>query len=185
MQANGAAADARVSRRRRLRAAAIDAATVLPPFVGAAIVTTGWLLLRTDLGRTDVGEGDAVAAVSLVAAAAPAWSLWLAARVRRDGATAGQRLAGLRVSRRADGGPNGAWRRQLRLAVHPLALPLWGWLTLTALLSGVPRLWLPPAFIAAAVAFAGLLSFVLLLAEPQRRALHDRVARTQLVAPRR
>ena len=143
-------------------------------------MTTGLLLLRTDLGRTDVGDGDAVAAVSLVTAAAPAWAAWMAARVRRDGVTPGQRRAGLRVSRRGGERPAGAWRRQLRLAVHPLALPLWGWLTLTALLSGVPRLWLPPAFIATAVAFAGLLSFVLLLAEPQRRALHDRIARTRL-----
>jgi hypothetical protein len=69
----------------------------------------------------------------------------------------------------------------LRLATHPLALPLWGWLTLTALHSGLPWLWLPSAAVVIAVALAGLLSFALLLARPELSAIHDLIARTRLV----
>ena len=169
-----------ISRRRRLAAAAIDATGALLTVAAGIVVAAGWLLLRSDLGGTDVGDGDAVAAASLVGATLPAWAAWLSLRVRRDGSTPGQRRAGLLVARGAAMTP---WLRQLRLAIHPLALPLWGWLALTALLSGLPWLWLPPLVAGVAVALAGLVSFALLLARPDLRAVHDLIARTEL-APR-
>ena len=167
-----------VRRRRRIGAAAIDAATALLALAAGLLVAAAWLLLRTDFGRTDVGEGDGVAAASLVGATMPAWAAWLALRVRRDGATVGQRRAGLTVVPRSQAR---GWPPQLRFAIHPLALPLWGWLALTALLSGVPWLWLLPVLMSAVIALAGVVSFALLLLWPQRRAIHDLVAGTTLV----
>ena len=147
------------------------------------MVATVWLLLRTGFGRADVGGGDAVAALSVVGATLPAWAAWLALTVRRDGCTPGQRRARLFVELAAAAATT-PWRRQVRLAAHPLALPLWGWLTLTALLSGLPWLWLPVAAGGMAVALAGLLSFALLLARPELSAIHDLLARTRLAVRR-
>ena len=167
------------SRRRRLAAASIDALGAMLAVAAGTAVAVAWLMSRTDLGRTDASSGDAVAAASLIGAALPAWAAWTALRVKREGATAGQRMAGLAVSTDAR---MGSWLPVLRLAVHPLALPLWGWFAITALLSGLPWVWAPPAIAGLAVAVAGLASFALLLVRPGARAIHDRVARTALTA---
>lgn len=167
-----------VSRRRRLGAAAIDAASVLGSMAGGAALAFAWLLLRTSLGRSDAGSADGVLAASLAGATIPAWSAFIALRVRRDGATPGQRRTGLAVEP-LPGARRGA--RHLRLALHPVMLPLWGWLTLTALLGGLPWLFLLPVLAAAAVVLAGTVSFAMLLASPHARAVHDRLAQTALV----
>jgi hypothetical protein len=167
------------SRRRRLAAASIDALGAMLAVAAGTAVAVGWLMSRTDLGRTDAGSGDAVAAASLIGAALPAWAAWTALRVKREGATTGQRMAGLAVSTDAR---TGSWLPVLRLAIHPLALPVWGWFAITALLSSLPWFWAPPVIAGLAVAVAGLASFALLLVRPGARAIHDRVARTALTA---
>ncbi|MDP6605311.1 MAG: hypothetical protein QF664_03485, partial [Dehalococcoidia bacterium] len=117
-----------------------------------------------------------------VAAAIPAWTAWLAARLWRDAATPAQRRQGL-VLVTAGALPGETRRRRVaRLAIHPLSLPGWLWLTLTAALGGVPWLWIMPALAATAVALAALGSLALLVARPQRRAVHDLLARTRLTA---
>jgi hypothetical protein len=170
-----------IGRRRRLAAATIDAAGALAAIAVGAAVATAWLMLRTGFGRADVDGGDAIAAVSFVGATIPAWAAWLALRVRRDGCTPGQRRARMFVEPLPGAM---SWRRQLRLAAHPLTLPVWGWLTLTALLSGVPWLWLPVAAGGMVVALAGVLSFALLLVRPELNAMHDLLARTRLAERR-
>ena len=165
------------SRRRRLAAASIDALGAMLAVAAGAAVAAVWLMSRSELGRTDASSGDAVAAASFVGAALPAWAVWIALRVRREGVTPGQRAAGLAVSADAR---MGSWLPVLRLVIHPLALPVWGWFVITALLSGIPWFWAPPVIAGVAVAVAGLASFTLLLVRPDARAVHDRVARTAL-----
>ena len=167
------------SRRRRLAAVSIDALGAMLAVAAGTAVAAGWLMLRTGLGCTDPNSGEAVSAASLIGAALPAWAAWTALRVKREGATPGQRVAGLAVC--ADGRMR-SWLPVLRLAIHPLALPLWGWFAITALLSGLPWVWAPPAIAGGAVAVAGLASFALLLVRPRARPIHDRVARTALTA---
>ncbi len=166
------------SRRGRLAASAIDAGAALALLAAAVAVAMLWLLLRTDLGRDDAGAGDAVVAASLVAATIPAWTAWLVARLWRDGATPGQRRRGLTLA--ASDGPR--WRSLARLAAHPLSLPFWLWLTVTAALAEIPWLWLVPTIAATTVTLVSLASLALLLAQPQRRAVHDLLARTRLTA---
>ncbi|MSQ41839.1 MAG: hypothetical protein EXR65_02230 [Dehalococcoidia bacterium] len=169
-----------VTRRRRLLAPAIDAAIGLLALTAGLVVAAVWLLWRTDAGRLDARTGDAVAAAAAIGATIPTWAAWLALRTVRDRATPGQRLAGLVVVERR----RGHRAALLRLAVHPLAMPFWGWLALTALQSGVPWLWLPPALLAAAVAAGGAISLAGLLAAPRRPAIHDLLARTTLASRR-
>lgn len=166
-----------INRRRRLLAAGLDAAGVFAATAVALVIATIWLLSRSGLGRDDAGDGDAVLALSLVAAVVPAWTVYLGAGLWLDGRTPGQRRLGVTV------GPREAaqWRRALRLALHPLSLPAWGWLALTAALSGLPWLWLPVAAAAAAIALAGAVSFVLLAVRPSLPSVHDRLTRTMLL----
>jgi hypothetical protein len=162
----------------------IDVASVVVGTLVAVVIATIWLLLRTGLGRDDAGGGDAVVALSLVAAVVPAWTVYAGAMAWRRGSTPGQRRLGVVVQSRGSGEAlaGASWRRGVRLAMHPLSLPGWSWLALTALLTGVPWLWVPFGLAAAVVALAGLASLVLLLVRPALPALHDRVARTSLTA---
>jgi hypothetical protein len=162
-----------VGRRRRAIAVAIDAATLLVAAVIISTVAVGWLLARTDLGLLEVRDSDARLGAALVLAVPPAWLAWLLPGVLR-GATPGQRRAGLEVE-------GSVVRRVNRLAFHPLALPLWVWLALTALAFGTPRLGVAVAFVAALVLAMAFGSFVLWVISPTSRALHDRLARTRLV----
>lgn len=173
-----------VTRSARLRAAGIDVGSALFVAAVAVVLATAWLLLRTAIGRDDVAGFDSVLVVSFVAATVPAWAVWLVVGVWQDTATPGQRRAALTVATDDDSGGDShreaSQRRLLRLAAHPLSLPLWGWLTLTMLLSGLPWLWLAPLFVALAVAGGGLTTAALLLVRPQSMAIHDRFARTHL-----
>ncbi len=167
-------------RRRILAAAAVDAALLVALHAGAALLAVAWLMTRSGLGRHDPGGIDAAVAVAVVGAAAPAWVAWtlLAAHWRLP--TPGQSVAGVRPV-----AAPGAHRYALylRAAAAPLSLPGWLWSAATPLLAGLPP-WLafPPLVGAAGVAAAGLGSLALLLVRPRARLLHDRVARTALVA---
>jgi hypothetical protein len=165
-------------RRVRLAAAAIDAAVLLVLLTGTLIVALAYLLARTAWGRFDVGLGDALVAASLLGAGVPAWAAWQLARLQLEGATLGQRRLGLAVEARAP------WRRLARFAAHPLAVPVWGWLALTALIAGLPWLPLLPALAGGLVLLAGLVSLAMLAVDPDARGLHDRLAGTRLVRAR-
>ncbi|MSP23056.1 MAG: hypothetical protein EXR66_08670 [Dehalococcoidia bacterium] len=162
----------RIARRLRAAAVARDAAPLLVGLAIAVTVTTSWLLVRTEAGLLRVQDADARRAAAIVLAVPPAWAAWLAPGVAH-GATSGQRRAGLQVQ----GGP---LARLARTAIHPLSLPLWGWLALLAAASGLP--W-PAILFGFMATFTGLLAFgstALWVALPTSRALHDRVARTRL-----
>ena len=162
-----------LSRRRRASAVARDAATLLLPLVIAMALATVWLLARTEAGLLAVRDVDARRAAALVLAVPPAWLAWLLPGVAR-GATVGQRHADLQV--------RGNWLARVnRLAFHPLALPLWGWLALVLAAANLPRLAVAVALVAAFTLALALGSTVLWAASPASRALHDRVGRTRLV----
>ena len=173
-------AQARPGRGRRLTAFAVDCGSGLLALLAGVLLAAVWLLLRSGLGLIDAPEGDAVVAAAVAGATAPAWAAWLFARSRRRGATFGEGVAGLGVAEREGHGRPSGRRRSLRLALHPLSLPLWGWLALTALLSGLPWAWAPPLLVVALVALGGVGSLALLLVRPSAPALHDRVAGTRL-----
>ena len=165
----------------RLAAAGLDAgggATLLVVLTGTLIVALAYLLARTSWGRLDVGVGDAFVATAIVGASVPAWTVWQLVGVHFRGATFGQRRLGLAVEGRA------RWRRLLRFAGHPVALPAWSWLALTALLAELPWLPLVPALAIVFVVIAGLVSFVTLLVRPQALPQHDHLAGTRLVRAR-
>jgi len=163
----------RVSRGRRAVAVGIDAATLFLAVVISSSVALGWLLARTDAGRLEVRDADARFAAALVLAAPPGWLGWILPGAVR-GATPGQRRAELEVR-------GSLVARVNRLAFHPLALPLWGWLSLTFIALGTPRLAVAVAFVAAFVFALALGSLILWVISPTSRALHDRLARTRLV----
>ena len=161
----------------RLLAVVFDAGTLVLLLLAGLVVAFAWLLVRTSWGRFDVGTGDALVATSLIGATVPAWAAWLAARLHLHGATPGEARLGLAV----EGEP---WRRAARLLAHPISLPLWGWLTLTVLITELRVLLLPAVFVLLAVAVAGLLSLGMLLVRGHARLLHDYVFGTRIVRRR-
>lgn len=105
----------------------------------SAVVAVAWMLARTDRGRHDLGTGDAVLALSLFVAAAPAWSAW--------------QWLGLRRQQRAANGAGWPTRRLwLLTAIHPALVPSWLWATAMLLFTGV-----------ALLGFAALLAFTMFL----------------------
>lgn len=159
----------------RLRALVSDLGVLLLAEAAVAVAATIWLVVRTDRGRLDIGDGDAAIALALLGGVIPAWLAWLALSAV-DGATPGQRSAGLAVQAAH------TRDRLLRLLLDPRGLI--GWLWLTALLwlgEAVLVRWL--ALLAFAVVLGvALTSTVLWLFRPASPAAHDRLARTRLVA---
>ncbi len=166
-------------RSRILTAAAIDAVLVVGMHAGALLFVTGWLLARTDAGRLDAREEDAVIAVAVAGAAAPAWLAWTLLATHRRLGTPGQRVAHIRPV--PDWGVP-QWALYVRAMVSPLSLPVWLWMGTTPLLAGMPPWLALPAFLVGLTVGAGAAaSLVTVLVSPHTRMLHDRVARTSLV----
>lgn len=155
----------------RLLALLIDWTALLLMLVVALVVALVWLLLRTQAGRYDVADNDALAAAALIGATVPAWAAWQAARLYLRGATTGQARRGLAV----EGAP---WRRVVRMLPHPVSAPLWGWLMVTALIAKAPlyELFIPIGIVALVLTVTGLSVFV-----PYLRERFDGVTRTRLV----
>jgi len=166
-------------RSRILAAAAIDAALLGGLHMGALLLAVVWLLARTDAGRVDVGEGDAVVAVVIASAAAPAWVAWTLLITHRRLGTPGHRV--MRVRPVPDWGVP-QWSLYVRAMTSPLSLPGWLWMAATPLLAGMPWWLALPAVLAANIVLAGAAgSLVVALVRPSARMLHDRLARTSLV----
>jgi len=175
-------ASARVTRRARLGAAALDALAVLPPLVIAGIAAVAWLLARTAWGRDDPTSVDASIALSLVAAAPGAWLARLGHALVVSGATPGQRARGLRVERTRAVAPTATdGARVLRLALHPFGAVGWALVAGTLYLAAAPEAAVAVAGIAALVLAGGAVSLAIVLVAPDARALHDRLAGTRVV----
>lgn len=168
---------ATVPRWRRARAILRDFAELLGALVVASLAAAAWLMVRTHAGRDDIAELDAIIAAAVVLAIPPAWFVRYALAASEDG-SAGQQGAALEVR----GGRRG---RALRVAMHPLSLPAWGWLVLVTVAAGAPLEAAVVGFVGVTVALAAVIS-VLRWAGPARRpGLHDLAAGTQLVARER
>ena len=175
--------DAAVPAPRAARAGALgfDVSVLLIAEGVALAAAVVYLLLRTSWGAVDAGAGDTAIAASLLLAVPPAWSAWLLAGVVVEGATPGQQRRGIAIARRT-----GSWRhaRLLRSALHPSSVPAWVVLGALLWLAGlVPLGWLLLGW-SALVLGAAVVSFLILAVAPQRRALHDAVARTRPVRVR-
>ena len=133
-----------------------------------------WLFVRSSGGAVDIDVRDAQIATAIVLAMPPAWLAWFARGVL-SGRTWGQSRAGLLVE---GTGP----RRALRFAVHPLAAPIWTWLTLVLLAAGQLLPAIATTIVLGAVLLGGLVSLLGWVFRPGTRAVHDRIAGTRVVA---
>lgn len=166
----------RPHRGHRLQASVIDAALGLGLVVLGSLIAFGWLLAVTGIGQQEPGALHNSVAFAIVLAAIPAWYGVLAtgSLATPTSRTPGQSRAGLLVI----GTPR---RRLLRLSVHPLSAIGWWWLAGVSALATLPVL---PLLLAAAGTIAllgGGVSLALLTVRPESRALHDRIAGTEIV----
>lgn len=167
-----------ITRRLRLLAAARDALALLPAIAVALAIAVAWLLARTAWGRDDVRDVDSAVALATLAAVPPAWLARIAFGLVTAQATPGQRACRLRVE------VTRARRRLalgLRLALHPFGAAGWAWVAAVLALAGAFAIALAVAAIALALALGAVASLAMILADPDTRALHDRVAGTRLV----
>ncbi len=169
------------SRRHLLLAWTYDLVTLLAATAGGSVLAIAWMLVRTDRGRFDLAAGDAVIALALTAAAGPAWTAWQWLRLWDEGVTFGHARARFAASEDSTGPSSQYGRRQaLALALHPVSLPLWAWLTAACFASGAGVLIafaIVPLAVALLVGLLTVLSLVLLLVRPAGRPLHVWIAR--------
>lgn len=168
-----------LSRRHLLLAWTYDLVTLLAATAGGSVLAIAWMLARTDRGRFDLAVGDAVIALALTAAAGPAWTAWQWLRLSDEGVTFGHaRFAASEISARPSA--QRGRRRALVLALHPVSLPLWVWLTAACFASGAGALIALAIIPLAVTLLVGLLmmgSLALLLIRPAALPLHMWIAR--------
>ncbi len=142
------------------------------------------LLVASDMGRTDPPDRALYAALLVATMVVPVWTLVTVVGWSRYGQSVGKHAMNLRVVSRSGGTP-GLGRTLVRLVVYTaenLAL-------LLAVLGGTAVWWLrshdlpPPLLLAPLAALAlPVVSVALLLRDRERRALHDRLAGTWVIA---
>jgi uncharacterized RDD family membrane protein YckC len=170
-----------LTRRERLLAALRDALALLPPLMIASALAVGWLLARTAWGRDDASDFDSSVALALVCAAPAAWLARLGYSMWTYAATPGQRAQGLRVEVPGEEARDPAGPRALRLALHPFASAGWGVVTMTLLLAGAWQVAAVMGALALLVMVGGVASLAIVIARPDARAVHDRIAGTRVV----
>lgn len=121
----------------------------------ATMIAVAWLFVRTQAGRHDATELDALLAAAFLLAVPPAWFVWIATGdAGAGGGPAVVTSSGLRVG---------------RLMVSPVALPLWAWLALVASAAGQPLAAVAIALLGAVVALRGVAALVRWLVRPVPR----------------
>ena len=162
----------------RARAALSDIAMLLSGGVVAFVIALIYLFIRTGWGATDTTNFDSTLATALLLAVPPTSMAWMLLSLAEYRATPGQLREGLVVVSR-EGGLR--WGLLLRIAMHPLNLPFWLWLTAILSLLAVPVLPRLVLLWSALVTIDGLLSIVLLVLRPRTPAIHDLLAQTRVV----
>lgn len=164
---------------RRLRvlgALAGDLALLVGGVLLSAALAATWLLTRTGHGLLDVAPEDGAAALSISAAALPAWAaaeIWSLARSRR---TLGGTLLRLPPETPpTDGILRGCW-----LALHPAAGPLWLWAGATVGLLTPIMAMLLLTVMGMLVLLLGAASLAALLIRPSDELIHTRLLRSFL-----
>ncbi len=158
---------------RATASALYDAFTLVAWVSLGCLLASAWLFVRSSYGAVDVEVRDAQAAAAVVLAMPPTWLAWYS-RGLLQGRTWGQTRGGVRVE--------GTARQQiLRFVMQPLALPLWSWVTVIFLASGLPLVAAGVVILMGAITFGALVSSLEWLFVADSRAVHDRVAGTRLV----
>jgi hypothetical protein len=159
----------------RLFSMLTDIAWLAAGSIAAFVVAFGFLFWRTGWGAVDAGAGDTAIATALLLAPAPTWLAWLIVSVLDEHASPGQRERGLVVTTTAQAWPGA---QLIRLALHPLSLPGWLWLsTITYLLAAIWLSWLF-LLVVLVVALTSVGSAILIVIG--RRPLHDILGRTNV-----
>jgi uncharacterized RDD family membrane protein YckC len=171
----------------RVLAFAIDSAVLFGVTMLFAAVAGGIILVGSDSGRSNVTDNQEWAMVTILLATLPAWYVASVLFVARKGATIGQYVMGLGILDAQDEAPKLKRVALYWLALHPLffhpvlAVPwfLFGWLTVSLAENEVVFT------LCLAISFASLLgpfvNFAFILADPERRGVHDRLVGLRVV----
>jgi len=172
----------------RAIAFAVDSVVLLSFLALAAFAAGLQLLIRSEFGDVDAPDSAYYTMLGISVAVVPLWGALNAALHRWRGQTAGQYVAGIRVVR-ADGSPPGWGSVIVRLlALHPLLFHPFlapGWL-LVAFIATAQTVSEAVLVVTGALVLLSLVApvvaAVMVLTDGGRRALHDRVAGTTVVA---
>ena len=171
----------------RLVAFLFDSVILLAFTAVFATIALLQLLASSDFGNSDPPESSFYAAVAVIVAVIPFWLVFNVALELWRGQTVGKYIVGIKITR-SDGDAIGWGRAFWRLLLlnpllfHPLLIVPWALLAVYALSITVNVVVLI-AIVALALLslLAGPVALIAILADRQRRALHDRIAGTLVV----
>lgn len=185
--ANRASEDDQASLGQRCLAYAIDSLLLFGfsmAFSAAAFLV---IFLGSDTGRSNITDDEEWAFVAFLLATFPAWLVFNVVLMSKRGHTVGQYVMGLRAVDEAGSGPTLGkvvlyWAVLHPLLFHPLLALPWGlFATLGVTIAGSELLFV---FALAMVFLCLVTPFVTLIfvaIDPQRRGIHDRLARIRIV----
>lgn len=171
----------------RIVAFAIDSAVLVGVASLFAAVAFGVILVGSDGGRSNITDGQEWGLMAILFLTLPVWFVAMLLFITHKGATVGQYVMGLGILNAEDEAPKlkrvAAYLVALHPVVfHPVMAALWflfGWLSVS--LAENELLFT----VCLALAFASLLGpFVnlgFILADPERRGIHDRLAGQRVV----
>lgn len=175
-------------RNARISAYLVDSAILLSFILTFFVLAGLQLLITTGWGDSDPSDAAIVAFIAIVSGGTLlAWSALNVALLRWRGQTTGMYVIGIRAVGE-DGGTLSAQQALLRwfalhpLLLHPFLVPLWAVLLLLSVDFALSR---GGFVIASALALLAIASLVvnaaLVFFGDGQRALHDRIARTQVI----
>jgi uncharacterized RDD family membrane protein YckC len=142
------------------------------------------VFLGSDSGRGDLSDGTVNASIAILLTSVPAWALVNSVLILKRGQTLGQYIIGLRLE--SEAGDSLRPRRLLYywLALHPLLFhPVFAalWLLLAYWNATMEAILIPCTALAILCLAAPFASLIFALADPQNRAMHDRLAGVRVV----
>lgn len=145
------------------------------------------LLARGNFGDSEPPDSAFYAAIAIVAAVIPVWLLFNVWLLSWRGQTVGKYIVGIRIAR-SDGGRLGGFRALFRmfllnpLLFHPVLTVPWALLVIFGTMSTRNSIVLfTTATVLALSVLATPVALATVLADRQRRALHDRIVDTLVV----
>jgi uncharacterized RDD family membrane protein YckC len=145
------------------------------------------IFLGSDTGRSNITDSEEWAFVAFLLATFPVWYVFNVGLVAMRGHTVGQYVIGLRTVSETGEQPAPGRVALYWLAVHPLlfhpflALP-WGlFATLGVTIAGSSLLFVLALAMAFLCLVTPLVSLIFIALDPQRRGIHDRLARMRVV----
>ena len=177
-----ASGQTRATARARIVAYLIDSVVLFCFSMAFAVAAALVLFLDSDQGRDEITDAEAWAFTGILTATVPAWLLAGLVMQIKFGQTVGQYVAGLRVQAEAVAAP--APRRLLvywlalhPLLFHPLFCGIWFLLAYVGIsLAGSEVLFVFGLAMGILSLITPPVSLVFMLSDPQRRAIHDRLA---------